>query len=194
MQVRTHQESKLHQYALSERARDQVGGIFGIEVSRLARNTIEWFQLLDLCRRHDAVLVEDSHIYCPSRDDDSLVLGIKGTVSVAELNLIRARMDGGRRNKALRGALYPRECPRATRIPALRSAEDPGQPRSSERGIRQVAAHTALQTPDTAQDDTCLAPCASTHAPPSAVIFTYAAPAGLTVFRSVSHSGSMIQS
>ena len=88
--------------------RDQVGGIFGIEVSRLARNTVEWFQLLDLCRRHDAVLVEDSHIYCPSRDDDSLVLGIKGTVSVAELSLIRARMEGGKRNKALRGELYSR--------------------------------------------------------------------------------------
>ena len=43
-------------------ARDQVGGVFGIEVSRLARNTIEWFQLLDLCRRHDTVLIEDSHI------------------------------------------------------------------------------------------------------------------------------------
>ena len=92
-------------------ARDQVGGVFGIEVSRLARNTIEWFQLLDLCRRHDTVLIEDSHIYCPSRDDDSLVLGIKGTVSAAELSLIRARMEGGKRNKALRGALYSSRIP-----------------------------------------------------------------------------------
>ncbi len=89
-------------------ARDHVGGIFGIEVSRLARNTMEWFQLLDLCRRHDTVLVEDCHIYCPSRDDDSLVLGIKGTVSAAELSFIRARMEGGKRNKALRGELYSR--------------------------------------------------------------------------------------
>ena len=57
-------------------AEDRVGGVLGIEVSRLARNTIEWFQLLDLCRVHDTVLVEDSHVYCPSRDDDSLVLGM----------------------------------------------------------------------------------------------------------------------
>ncbi len=87
-------------------ARDQVGGVFGIEISRLARNTIEWFQLLDLCRVHDAAIIEDSHVYLPSRDDDSLILGIKGTMSASELSILRARMEGGRRNKALRGALY----------------------------------------------------------------------------------------
>ena len=87
-------------------ARDQVGGVFGIEISRLARNTIEWFQLLDLCRVHDVAIIEDSHVYLPSRDDDSLILGIKGTMSASELSILRARMEGGRRNKALRGALY----------------------------------------------------------------------------------------
>ena len=87
-------------------ARDLVGGVFGIEVSRLARNTVEWFQLLHLCRIHDVLLIEDSQIYAPSRDDDSLVLGIKGTFSAAETSILRARMEGGRRNKALRGALY----------------------------------------------------------------------------------------
>ena len=87
-------------------ARGQVGGVFGIEISRLARNTVEWFQLLDLCRVHDAAIIEDSHVYSPSRDDDSLILGIKGTMSASELSILRARMEGGRRNKALRGALY----------------------------------------------------------------------------------------
>ena len=86
----------------------RVGAVFGIEVSRLARNTIEWFQLLDLCRTHDVVLVEDDQVYAPGRDDDSLVLGIKGTVSAAELSVLRARMEGGRRNKALRGELWSR--------------------------------------------------------------------------------------
>ena len=57
-------------------ARNQVGGVFGIEISRLARNTIEWFQLLDLCRVHDVAIIEDSHVYLPSRDDDSLILGL----------------------------------------------------------------------------------------------------------------------
>lgn len=89
-------------------ALDQVGGVFGIEVSRLARNTVEWFQLLDLCRVHEVAIIEDSQVYLPSREDDELVLGIKGTLSAAELSVLRARMEGGRRNKALRGALYSR--------------------------------------------------------------------------------------
>ena len=84
----------------------EVGAVFGIEVSRLARNTVEWFQLLDLCRRSNTVIVEDSHIYAPGRNDDDLVLGIKGTVSASEVAIISARLDGGKRNKALRGALY----------------------------------------------------------------------------------------
>ncbi len=85
---------------------DQVGGVFGIEVSRLARNTVEWFQLLDLCRVHEAALIEDANVYLPQRSDDELVLGFKGTISAADLSVQRARMEGGRRNKALRGALY----------------------------------------------------------------------------------------
>ncbi len=84
----------------------EVGAVFGIEVSRLARNTLEWFQLLDLCHQGDTVIVEDSHVYAPGRNDDDLVLGIKGTVSASELSIIKARLDGGKRNKAMRGALY----------------------------------------------------------------------------------------
>ena len=87
-------------------AQGEVGAVFGIEVSRLARNTVEWFQLLDLCRRSDTVIVEDSHVYAPGRNDDDLVLGIKGTISASELSIIQARLHGGKRNKALRGALY----------------------------------------------------------------------------------------
>ncbi|MCY4498477.1 MAG: recombinase family protein [Rhodospirillaceae bacterium] len=87
-------------------ARSDVGAVFGIEVSRLARNTVEWFQLLDLCRRNNTVIVEDSQVYAPGRNDDDLVLGIKGTVSSAELTIIRARLQGGARNKAMRGALF----------------------------------------------------------------------------------------
>ncbi len=87
-------------------ALERVGGVFGIEVARLARNTVEWFQLLDLCRVHAVAIIEDSQVYLPSRDDDELVLGIQGTLSASELSVLRARMEGGRRNKALRGALY----------------------------------------------------------------------------------------
>ena len=54
---------------------DQVGGVFGIEVSRWARNTVEWFQLLDLCRVHEAALIEDASVYWPQRSDEELVPG-----------------------------------------------------------------------------------------------------------------------
>ena len=84
----------------------RIGAVFGIEVSRLARNTIEWFQLLDLCRVNDTVLVEDGQVYAPGREDDGLILGIKGTFSASELSVLRARMEGGRRSKAQRGELY----------------------------------------------------------------------------------------
>ncbi len=84
----------------------RVGAIFGIEISRLARNTVEWFQLLDLCRINDTILVEDSQVYAPGREDDGLILGIKGTFSAAEMSVLRARMEGGRRSKAQRGELY----------------------------------------------------------------------------------------
>ena len=69
-------------------------------------NTIEWFQLLDLCRVNDTVLVEDGQVYAPGREDDGLILGIKGTFSATELSVLRARMEGGRRSKAQRGELY----------------------------------------------------------------------------------------
>ena len=87
-------------------AQGRIGAVFGIEVSRLARNTIEWFQLLDLCRVNDTVLVEDSQVYAPGREDDGLILGIKGTFSATELSVLRARMEGGRRSKAQRCELY----------------------------------------------------------------------------------------
>ena len=80
--------------------------MFGIEVSRLARNKLEWFQLLDLCRVHEVAIIEDRSVYLPDREDDDMVLGIKGTLSASELAAHRARMEGGRRNKAQRGALY----------------------------------------------------------------------------------------
>ncbi len=89
-------------------AQGRVGAVFGIEVSRLARNTVEWFQLLDLCRVNDTVLVEDSQVYLPGREDDGLILGIKGTFSATELSVLRARMEGGRRSKAQRGELCSR--------------------------------------------------------------------------------------
>ncbi len=87
-------------------ARGRVGAVFGLEVSRLARNPVEWFQLLDWCRMTDTLLVEGEQVYSPARHDDNLVLSIKGTLSESEAFLIRTRLQGGIRNKAARGELY----------------------------------------------------------------------------------------
>ncbi len=86
-------------------ARGRVGAVFGLEVSRLARNPVEWFQLLDWRRMTDTLLVEGEQVYSPARHDDNLVLSIKGTLSESESFLIRTRMQGGIRNKAARGEL-----------------------------------------------------------------------------------------
>ncbi len=83
----------------------EVGIILGIEVSRLARNNAEWYRLLDLCAMTDTLIGDDDGLYHPAMFNDRLLLGLKGTMSEAELHVIRARLDGGIRNKAARGAL-----------------------------------------------------------------------------------------
>jgi excisionase family DNA binding protein len=83
----------------------RVGLILGIEVSRLARNNADWYQLLDLCTLTGTLVADSDGIYCPGSFNDRMLLGLKGTLAEAELHLIRARLDGGLRNKAARGEL-----------------------------------------------------------------------------------------
>jgi DNA invertase Pin-like site-specific DNA recombinase len=83
----------------------RVGIIFGIEVSRLARNNSDWYQLLDLCAVTDTLIADADGVYHPADFNDRLVLGLKGTMSEAELHLIRARLTAGLRHKAARGEL-----------------------------------------------------------------------------------------
>ena len=94
----------------SEVALGRVGIILGIEVSRLARNNANWYRLLDLCAITDTLIGDNDGLYHPALFNDRLVLGLKGTMSEAELHIIRARLDGGIRNKAQRGELR-RELP-----------------------------------------------------------------------------------
>src|SRR5437667_2307761 len=89
----------------SEVALSRVGIILGIEVSRLARNNANWYRLLDLCAITDTLIGDSDGLYHPALFNDRLVLGLKGTMSEAELHIIRARLDGGIRNKAQRGEL-----------------------------------------------------------------------------------------
>jgi excisionase family DNA binding protein len=83
----------------------RVGLILGTEVSRLARNNADWYQLLDLCTLTGTLVADGDGIYCPGHINDRIVLGLKGTMAEFELHLIRARLGGGLRNKAKRGEL-----------------------------------------------------------------------------------------
>jgi excisionase family DNA binding protein len=83
----------------------RVGLILGTEVSRLARNNADWYQLLDLCMLTGTLVADSDGIYCPGHINDRMVLGLKGAMAEYELHLIRARLGGGLRNKAKRGEL-----------------------------------------------------------------------------------------
>lgn len=83
----------------------KVGIVLGIEVSRLARNNADWYQLLDLCTLTDTLIADADGIYHPGDFNDRLVLGLKGTMSEAELHLIRSRLTAGLKHKAAKGEL-----------------------------------------------------------------------------------------
>jgi len=83
----------------------RAGIVLALEVSRLARNNADWYRLLDLCGITDTLLGDGDGLYHPTHFNDRLVLGLKGTMSEAELHILRARLNGGIRNKAARGEL-----------------------------------------------------------------------------------------
>src|SRR5438552_7839855 len=82
-----------------------VGLVLALEVSRFARSSADWHQLLDLCALTGTLIADADGVYSPAEFNDRLLLGLKGTMSEAELHLISARLDGGLRNKAERGEL-----------------------------------------------------------------------------------------
>jgi DNA invertase Pin-like site-specific DNA recombinase len=83
----------------------QVGIVLALECSRLARNNADWYRLLDLAGPCDTLIADTDGIYHPGLFNDRMLLGMKGTLSEAELHVLRARLDGGIRNKAARGEL-----------------------------------------------------------------------------------------
>jgi DNA invertase Pin-like site-specific DNA recombinase/uncharacterized protein YndB with AHSA1/START domain len=89
----------------AEVALGHAGLVLGLEVSRLARNNVDWYRLLDLCGVTDTVIGDADGLYHPGSFNDRLLLGLKGTMSEAELHVLRARLEGGIRNKAARGEL-----------------------------------------------------------------------------------------
>lgn len=90
---------------LSQVAMGHVGAVLSREVSRLSRTDKDWCRLLELCQLFDTLIVDHEHIYDLSQIDDQLILGIKGTMSVVELKVLRMRMQQGMEEKARRGEL-----------------------------------------------------------------------------------------
>jgi DNA invertase Pin-like site-specific DNA recombinase len=82
-----------------------VGLVLGVEMSRLARSCRDWHQLLEICALFDTLIADADGVYDPSSYNDRLLLGLKGTMSEAELHILKARMLEGRRAKARRGEL-----------------------------------------------------------------------------------------
>jgi DNA invertase Pin-like site-specific DNA recombinase len=90
---------------VADGALNKAGVIFGLEVSRLARNNKDWYQLLDLCSLTDTLIADIDGIYDPSSFNDRLLLGLKGTMSEAELHMLKSRMLQGLYHKAQKGEL-----------------------------------------------------------------------------------------
>lgn len=83
----------------------QVGAVFALEVSRLARSNLDWHRLLELCALTATLVIDEDGCYDPSDFNDGLLLGLKGAMAQAELHFLRARLQGGKLNKAKKGEL-----------------------------------------------------------------------------------------
>jgi len=93
---------------LSSVALGEVGIVVSREVSRLSRTDKDWCRLLEVCQIFGTLIGDEQQVYDLSYLDDQLVLGIKGTLSVVELKVLRQRMQAGQESKARRGELFKR--------------------------------------------------------------------------------------
>ncbi len=93
------------QHLVAEVGLGKAGIVLGLEVSRLARNCADWHRLLEICALTGTLILDEDGLYEPSHYNDRLLLGLKGTMSEAELHVLRARLQGGILSKARRGEL-----------------------------------------------------------------------------------------
>jgi DNA invertase Pin-like site-specific DNA recombinase len=96
------------QKLVAEVSMGRAGIVLGLEVSRLARNNSDWHRLLEICALTRTLILDEDGLYDPATFNDRLVLGLKGTMSEAELHVLRARLRGGIESKARRGELKSR--------------------------------------------------------------------------------------
>jgi DNA invertase Pin-like site-specific DNA recombinase len=91
------------QRLVSDVGMGRAGIVMGLEVSRLARNNADWHRLLEICALADTLILDEDGVYDPASFNDRLLLGLKGTMSEAELHVLNARLRGGILNKVRRG-------------------------------------------------------------------------------------------
>jgi DNA invertase Pin-like site-specific DNA recombinase len=130
------------QRLLAEVGLDHVGLILGLEMSRLARSCRDWHQLLELCAVFGTLLGDADGVYDPCDYNDRLLLGLKGTMSEAELHVLQGRLTAGQRNKARRGELFSH-----APIGYVRSREGglEREPDEQARGVVQLIFHKFSQ-------------------------------------------------
>ena len=92
-------------HLVAEVGMGRAGIVLGLEVSRLARNNVDWHSLLQICGLTQTLILDEDGVYDPSEFNDRLLLGLKGAMSEAELHLLNARLRGGLINRAKRGVL-----------------------------------------------------------------------------------------
>lgn len=115
------------QTLVAEVSLGRVGIVFGYEVSRLARNNYDWYHLLDLAAMFGTLIADCDGIYDPRLYNDRLLLGLKGTMSEAELHMLRQRLDAGRMNQVKRGTYRQRLPTGYLRLPDGAVVKDPDE-------------------------------------------------------------------
>jgi len=113
------------QKLVAEVSLGHAGIVFGYEVSRLARNNQDWYHLLDLAAVFGTLIADSDGVYDPRQYNDRLLLGLKGTLSEAELHLLRQRLDAGRLNQVKRGAYHQNLPTGYVRLPDGTVVKDP---------------------------------------------------------------------
>jgi DNA invertase Pin-like site-specific DNA recombinase len=116
-----------YQRVLTEVNLDHAGIIFGFQVSRLSRANSDWYHLLERCGLFHTLPADQDGLYDPTLYNDRLLLGMKGTMSEAELHFLRQRLYHGRLNKARRGELFTLVPTGYIRLPGDRLARDPDE-------------------------------------------------------------------
>jgi DNA invertase Pin-like site-specific DNA recombinase/DNA-binding transcriptional MerR regulator len=123
------------QRLVAEVSLGRAGIVLGLECSRLARNSADWHKLLQICALHDTLICDEDGLYDPCSFNDRLLLGLKGTMSEAELHFLHARMQGGLLAKARRGEL-------AVRLPVGLVYDGAGQVvLDPDAGVRRSVGH-----------------------------------------------------